>query len=346
MATLTLTISKLRFPSNGNISSPITVTLEYKEYYSDTFILIDTGINVDVDGTILESPLPTITIDPSLKYVIKATNQLCEFEYAQTVIINPYCPVGYEIAPDGSYCFYIEETEATPPTSPENTVAIDNAFYTDCGTYIYEEGYDLDGTGASNQITTANAFWKNGTGNCTADGNTSDGPLNRAALWATTCASNQDVGFAICINLSEEKTYFIGFGVDNYGILKIDGVTIIEQDAAALDIQYGIVGAPFHVWHIYPVVISSGEHVIEVIGHNDTCPGSFGCEIYDNTEAEIIAATSYSDLVLIFSTKDYVGEPVQLGTGGIGYSCAPGYALAYCESPVVCRRLITTPILY
>lgn len=346
MATLTLTISKLRFPSNANISNPITVTLEYKEYYATSFTLIDTGINVDVDGTILESPLPTFQVDPTLKYVIRCTNELCDFFYEQSVIINPYCPVGYEIAPDSTYCFIIEETDATAPTSPENTIAATDTRYTNCGTYIYAVGYASNGTGTSNKITTANSFWKNGSGTCVADGNTSDGPLNRSGLWATTCTSNQDVGFAICVNISEAKTYYIGFGVDNYGILKIDGVTIIQQDPAALDIQYGIVGAPFHVWHVYPVEIASGEHIIEVIGHNDTCPAAFGCEIYDNTSAEIIAATSYGGLNLIFSTKDYVGSPVQLGSNGIGYSCPTDYALAFCESPVVCRKLITTPILY
>lgn len=346
MATLTLTISKLRFPSNANISNPITITLEYKEYYSDAFTLIDSGVNVDVDGTILDSPLPTISIDPEFKYVIRATNELCDFQYEQSVIINPYCPVGYELAPDDSYCFFIEETEATPPTSPENTVAATDGRYTICGTYIYEEGYAFNGTGTSNQITTSNNFWKNGSATCVLDGNFSDGPLNRCGLWSTTCTSDQDIGFAICINIPEGKTYYIGFGVDNYGILKIDGETIIQQDEAALDIQYGTIGAPFQVWHVYPVPITAGDHIIEVIGHNNTCPAAFGCEIYNNIPAEIIAATSYGDLDLIFSTKDYVGQPVQLGTGGIGFSCEAGFALAYCESPVVCRKLITTPILY
>lgn len=343
---LTLTIQRLRFPNNGSISNPITVALYIKQFYDLNFVLIASGVNVDVDGTILDSPLPTTTVDPTEKYVIKAVNELCGFEYEQNLIINAYCPVGYELAPDDTYCFLIEETEATPPTSPENTVAATDTNYSDCGSYIYDVGYNPDGTGVANQITTLNNFWKNGSGTCAPDGNTNDGPLNRAGLWATTCMSDQDVGFAICIDIPEEKTYFIGFGVDNYGILKVDGVTVIQQDPTALDLQYGIVGAAFHAWHIYPIVIPAGQHIIEVIGHNDLCPAAFGCEIYDNTEAEIIAATSYGDLNLVFSTKDYVGTPVQLGSDGIGYSCPADYSLAYCESPIVCRRLLTTPVLY
>jgi hypothetical protein len=343
---LILTIPSIRFPNNGSISNPITITLEIREYYSDTWTNMGTGINVDVDGTITDSPLPTTTIDPSLKYVLRSTNELCGAEYTQTLIINAYCPIGYELAPDESYCFFIEETEATPPTSPENTISATDGRYTICGTYIYEQGYAFNGTGTSNQISTSNNFWKNGSATCVLDGNTSDGPLNRCGLWSTSCNSDQDVGFAICINIAESKTYYLGFGVDNYGIMKIDGVTVIQQNEAALDAQYGTIGAPFQVWHVYPVTISAGDHIIEVIGHNNVCPAAFGCEIYDNTSAEIIAATSYGDLNLVFSTKDYVGTPVQLGTGGIGYSCPIDYALAFCESPIVCRKLVTTPILY
>jgi hypothetical protein len=66
-----------------------------------------------------------------------------------------------------------------------------------------------------------------------------------------------------------------------------------------------------------------------------------GAEIYNNTAAELIAATSYADLNLIFSTKDYVGQPVQLGTDDLGYTCPSGYSLAACVEPYVCRLIYT-----
>jgi hypothetical protein len=343
---LNLTINKLRFPNNGSINDPISVTLSYKEFYATSFITIGSGINVGVDGTVLDSPLPVIAIDPSLKYVLKAVNDQCGFEYYQDVIINAYCPIGYELSLDSTYCLLEETIQAISPTSPENTVAVGDSFYGDCGTYIYDLGYNFNGTGISNQITVANAFWKNGSGTCVADGNTNDGPLNRSGLWATTSISDQDVGFSVCIDISIEKTYYFGFGCDNYGILRIDGETIIQQNEAALDAQYGIAGAPFHVWHIYPVTLTAGQHVIELIGHNVISPAGMGAEIYDNTSAEIISATSYGMLNLLFSTKDYIGTPVQIGTDGIGYTCPIGYSLAYCESPIVCKRTLITPVLY
>lgn len=346
MAALTLTISKLRFPSNGNISSPITVTLEYKEYYATSFTLIDTGINVDVDGTILESPLPTFQVDPTLKYVIRVTNELCDFQYEQSVIINPYCPVGYEISPDETFCFLEETTDATPPSASENTVAANDVDYSTCGSYIYNTGYNLNGTGTSTHINTAIPFWVNGAGLC-ASNNPVDGPLNRTGLWATTTLNDQTVGFAVCINISQSKTYYIGMGCDNLGIVKLDGVEIIHQDPVALGIQYGIgITATFKIWHIYPVEIPSGDHIIELIGYNATGIAAMGMEIYDNTSSEIAAATGYGNLNMVFTSTDFIGQPVQLGSSGIGYSCPANYSLAYCESPIVCKRLLTTPILY
>lgn len=342
---LTLTINKLHFPNNGTIDNPITVSLYYKEYYGSDYTLIGNGYNVDVDGTITDSPLPTISVNTDLKYVLRAVNELCGFDYEQPVIINPYCPVNYYLSEDETLCELSETVLAIPPTDPENTVAATVSTYSDCGSYIYDPGYNFDGTGSSTQIPVLNTFWNNGGGVCTP-GNTTDGPLNRSGLWATTAVADQDIGFSICVNIPETKTYYIGMGCDNYGILRIDGQTIIEQNEAALDAQYGIGGAPFHVWHIYPVELIAGERVIELIGHNVSPPAAMGAEIYDNTAAEIIAATSYAGLNLIFSTKDEIGNPVQLGTNGVGYTCPDGFSLAYCDSPVVCRKVLTTPVLY
>jgi hypothetical protein len=74
-------------------------------------------------------------------------------------------------------------------------------------------------------------------------------------------------------------------------------------------------------------------------------PAALGAEIYDNTAAEIIAATAYGDLNLVFSTKDYVGQPVQIGSGGIGYTCPSGYSLVLCDGPAYCTQTVNTPVV-
>lgn len=344
---VTLTISRLRFQSIP-LTSPITVSLYIKPYYSGSFSLIESGVTMDANGNITDSPLPAVSIDPTQKYVIRAVNESCGAIYDQNVIINPYCPPGFTLSMDESFCFITTETAATPPSASENTVAQTNGAYGNFGAWIYAPGYASNGTGPSTQINPANGFWINPLDNLTA------APLNRAGLWAITTLPSQTVGFSVCITVPEDTTYYVGMGVDNFGVLNIDGNNIITQDVTALAAQYNSafpgIGAAvtFKIWHIYPIFLSAGTHVLEIIGTNAGGPAAMGCEVYNLTPAQIAAATSYADMGvgLIFSSKDFIGMPVQIGSGGIGYSCPGGFSLRYCESPIVCVRTITTPILY
>lgn len=248
------------------------------------------------------------------------------------------CAPDYTLAPDGSYCYKIEEVAATPPSggTPENTVAATHNSYGTFGTYIYDFGFNTDGTGISTQIPTSNSFWINGLSD------SSSGPLNRCGLWTSSELSDQDIGFSVCIEIPETKVYYIGVGGDNSCRIVIDGVVWVDQNVSALAAQYSTdAQVAFKIWHVYPVTLSSGPHIIELIGHNVSGDASLGAEIYNNTVAEITAATSYGQLTLVFSTKDYIGQPVQLSTDGLGYTCPSGYSLAACQDPIVCRRILT-----
>ena len=249
------------------------------------------------------------------------------------------CSEGYTLAPDGSYCYLIEETAADPPTGgePANTVASPYSSYGIFGTYIYDPGYNDHGVGTSTQVPTSNSFWIN------SGSTTTDSPINRCGLWTEgTPLDNQDIGFAVCLDLPETKVYYIGMGGDNKCRFTIDGVVVVDQNVSELAAHYGAdAQITFRIWHVYPVTLSAGPHIIELIGHNDSSAATLGAEIYNNTPSEIAAATSYDDLDLIFSTKDYIGQPVQLGSDDLGYTCPTGYSLAACEEPVVCRRILT-----
>jgi hypothetical protein len=131
-------------------------------------------------------------------------------------------------------------------------------------------------------------------------------------------------------------------GGDNKCRIVIDGNVVVDQDISAVGTSTGWgASATFKIWHIYPVSLSAGPHIIELLGHNNSSFAALGAEVYNNTAAEIMAATSYAALNLVFSTKDYRGQPVQLGSNALGYVCPSGYALAACEEPVVCRRILT-----
>lgn len=293
----------------------------------------------------------TILIEEGIYYQVRLVHRgpLCQEKEQFISLYYPLsacCPAGYELTDDASVCYKVEEINATPPSGAVDTLDEANfGSYSICGSYIYEVGWNINGTGAATQIPLTNAFWRNGSGTCVFDGNFIDGPLNRTGVWALPAQSNQDIGFSVCVDLPATKTYYIGIGCDNYAIIKVDGQTILQQNDIALAAQYGgDIAAPFKVWHIYPVTLTAGPHVIEMIGHNVDPPAGMGCEIYDATPAELIAADGYEDLgaQLIFSSKDYIGEPVQLGTQNAGYTCPEGYALAACADPIKCRKILYT----
>jgi hypothetical protein len=347
---LTLAIGALQFPNNTQISNPIVVDLFIKGYYEpdSDYMLIESGVNVSVNGTILASPLPMTTIDPTQFYILKAVNDLCGFVYTQPVMLAPYCQPGYTLSSDNSYCYLTSTVPATPPTAPQNTVSETNANYSLYGTFIYAPGYANDGTGPSTQISPSNGFWINPT----AD--TTDGPLNRSGLWVASPGSNQQIGYSVCLELPTDATYLIGIGTDNYGIINIDGNNIVTQNPTTLAAQYNAmfpgIGAfvTFRIWHVYPVTLTAGAHVLELSGFNVSGPAALGTEVYNMTPAALAAATSYVGMGsgLVFSSKDFIGMPVQLGSGNIGYSCPAGYSLRYCDSPPDCVSTLITPILY
>lgn len=345
---VTLTIRKIFFPiGTVPLTTPITVSLYYKLYYGGSFSLIESSVTLDTFGNVTSSPPPSVSLDPTQKYVIRAVNELCGAIYDQNVIINPYCPDGFTLAMDESFCYMTVEVAATPPSASENTVAKTNGAYTNYGSWLYSS-YGITGAGVSSHLSPSNPFWKNDLDN------TTDGPLNRAGIWSVTETSNQTVGFSVCITAPQDDTYTVGMGVDNFGTLNLDGTNLVVQDIAALDAQYNSafpgIGADvtFKIWHMYPVFLSAGSHVVEIIGTNVSGAAAMGCEIYLLTPAQLAAATSYADMGagLIFSSKDYVGLPVQIGSGGIGYTCPTGYSLRYCQSPIDCVKTITVPILY
>lgn len=310
----------------------------------------------DTEGTI------NVNID------VKAVNS-CFSGYTFIKLFNGLdicCPPGYTLSDDTTYCYQINIVEATPPSDSENAVSVsgpNNFYYGIFGSLIFNPGYNINGTGTFTQISYANPFWVNGAGypSFPSVSNTA-GPLNRAGVWSPTILNPQKVGFSVCIDIVEAGVYYIGVACDDFGQINIDGVTIVSQDRTALKAYLQANGylypmgldpnqVTFNFWYIYPINLTAGSHIVEIIGNNNTgtVPGSatLGCEIYKLTSSEIQAATSYVDMGdgLIFSSKDFVGQPIQIGTGGIGYTCPDGYSLVLCDGDPYCRELLTTSII-
>ena len=106
---------------------------------------------------------------------------------------------------------------------------------------------------------------------------------NPANLFNTLSSDQQQVileptelGFDFCVDITEEKQYLIGIAGDNKVKLYIDGVLVVFLDAAN-----NANTAPFNFWHVFPVTLSAGQHIIRLVGINITSQASFGGEIYD-----------------------------------------------------------------
>ena len=256
------------------------------------------------------------------------------------------CPPGYTLSVDASYCYKINTTAATPPSSPLNSVAAQFSTYAGYGTVIYNLGFNIGGYGPFTLIPLANTFWSNTGLSFT------QGPNNRTGLWASTTTDNQDVGFSTCVTLPVAGIYYVGCFGDNRIRINVDGNNVLNMDVTNMAAYFSANGYPgigpfvtFYFWHVYPISLPAGTHVIEIIGHNDTLQAAMGTEVYNATAAQLIAATSYVDLgaALVFSTKDHIGEPLEIGSGGSGYTCPDGYSLILCDGPAYCTQTLTTP---
>jgi hypothetical protein len=153
------------------------------------------------------------------------------------------------------------------------------------------------------------------------------GPLNRCGVYSCLGYSGGDrqpagngttVVITRCITVPTSGTYYLGAGGDNICTVAIDGTTVTP-----LVLSSAGNGDNYVVWCFIPITLTAGQHTITITGANGGTYASMGAEIYNNTLAQIEAASSYSDLNLIFSTKDLIGEPLS----NTQYACPAGYTM-------------------
>jgi hypothetical protein len=267
-----------------------------------------------------------------------------------TIDICIDCPTGYTwTAIDGSSCVALETVSATAPQYPLTAYTRTYYEYSMSGTTIFEPGWNVNGTGTVNTVLNTPSLWKNTS--------TTNGPLNRTGLWVDLDTAdpvdyplNVWVGFNFCVTGFTGGTYYIGLGADNEYRLEIDGNVILDTSS--------VTGTPesldkFRKWHVYPVTLTGGQHIIGLYGYNQTNPGinpaGFGCEIYNNTLSELVNANNINDLNIIFSSTEFIGEIIQVVKDGngqyltSGYTCPTGYEYAPCDG--TCWKNIYCPEL-
>lgn len=318
-----------------------------------SYILVSNSVVVAPDGH-LPTPVTIPGLLASTGYVVWATNNCGGAGFKKLfVTLGPTCPAGYTLSPDGTYCYRedIEPAENTGGGSPYTVCRSTNVVYSSFETRIMKvSGYDsatgvpLAGAGNIPTDLVVAPFWWN-----TPPGNLTDGPLNRLGIWAcgpggipctTDCPPvDTPIGFSRQFMVPVSGVYYIGLGADNYMTATIqDGISgtrlIVEEDADAIGAYFGLTNdITFKSFLIYPFFLNAGPNIITITGVNTSAsPAVLGAEVYNNTEAEIVASTSIADLDIIFSTdvdQSFVSAGEEFDTGNWNCDAHPGYSLRY-----------------
>jgi len=190
--------------------------------------------------------------------------------------------------------------------------AVSNTSYTSAASFIYDIGFQQNGSGRASLIPTTNLFWRN------APANLVSGPMNRNAVWNAGIPLNQFLGTNIPVFMPQAGTVYIGLGMDNIAQVYVNGTltilmnpTVMQSSIASQYPAYsGVLPAdvPLVFWNIYPISLPYGNSSILVQNSNTGSVGALAVEIYNNTAAQIAAATSYADLNILFRSSTIIGN--------------------------------------
>ena len=246
------------------------------------------------------------------------------------------CEGGYTYTYESSTGIYTgyKSVAAIAPVNPYGVEIGDSNVFGIYGTRIYPvNGWNNKGdlkSGYTYQNLMTTSYWQN-----TAVADFEKGPCNRYGIWANDGIASTDlpfgkwVGFSKCITITEGKTYYVGLFADNNFKLRLNGQTILNtyQTGGSLNSTQ----ATFFYWHIYPIYIPAGNNTLELTGLNIEQTGAFGCVIYDNTPAQLAAATSDGNLNIIFNSRTITNIDIVESTLGVyedkGYTCPSGYTV-------------------
>lgn len=197
---------------------------------------------------------------------------------------------------------------------------------------------------------------------------TNNDRLNTAGIWATGYGDNQWLPLEFCINIDIEKTYIFAMAGDNQvkasitsstfmgGVTNFNLVNLWGSQSPTGSPVSGSVLRTFSIWHMFPITLPVGNHILQLSGMDFGTPQSFGAEIYDmpignpgdvwpidQTMRAFLASTivTQADLApfITFSTEELVQTPPLLIAAvgeTITWTCPPGTVLDYCQGVPAC----------
>jgi len=325
-------------------SSPGTVTnafcanyIQAVTYYKNNIayspissFATDTFVDCCVGSTPTETPTQTQTPTPTETPTQTQTQTATPSPTPTNIIDCSSCSGTGWLPYDGDTCYREITTAPTAPTSTIPLIPRSAVEYSQLGTRFYAAGYTTGGTGTITTTSLTAPLWFN------SPNNTTNGPMNRCAIWYSAfTVTNTWLGFSTCLTgISQTNTYYVGIAADNEFRLVLDGVQILNTIGNSMGPQ-----DKFKYWHVYPVTIPAGDHTLELYGLDYGIIAGFGMEIYNNTLAELTAATTLNDIDIIFSSSGYTTADVVQTTGGVyltsGYTCPSGYVYSTCSGTCI-----------
>lgn len=164
------------------------------------------------------------------------------------------------------------------------------------------------------------------------------GPLNREGVWIDSdCNGTKDplgVGVQTTIstlftNMGGTRTIYVGVGADNRFRIIVNGTEVADSVLFS--------DLPFRIWHVIPITIVPGVNIVSVVAVGDgSVNDAVGMVVYDNTAAEIHAATSDIELNILFASNTLRGTTFDVAT------CPSGWALDTSggSGNYICRRTL------
>jgi hypothetical protein len=256
---------------------------------------------------------------------------------------NCFCPSGYTLSDNGSYCYQVVTVPPTILFSNYCFAASTNGGnYSVFGARIYNPGFD---SGAISSQTPA-------AGSVQAIVNTSywasslldsNGPMNRSGVWVDSdcdgvkdeLASGSQTTIAFAYNNpGADMQMYIGVGGDNQFVLRVND-SIVAQTTVSNSIYN------FRYWHMIPVIFRNGDNLVNVTATGDgSTNDSIGMIIYNNTLSDLLGnVNSDNDLSIIFSTGSLRGQTYNIATCPSGYSLDTSGGI----NNYICKQTTTIP---
>jgi len=268
-------------------------------------------------------------------------------------IVNYDCPDGYKLVESPVGVFFCEKKQYTPVTKESTLLPLNSVQDTAWGfgnPSLYAPGWNIGGWGGNGTFGNGytkltNTWWRLIPAPA--------GKFGRINQIAKSVSSGVNVWYSFTSNIciEETKTYYFAIAADDFFRVRLDGNLILDPanvDFAQWQLnQYGPPGTlneeriSYMYLHIYPIQLTRGGHTLQIEYIDVSNPGMIAAEIYDNTAAEITAATGPSDLDIIWSTQNqtYIESITSI-------SCPSGYTLMANsgeDCSLVCGKITTAP---